>query len=178
MRRRAHRRARELGDSRVRTTTPRTAPSSPRSSRSAVRPSSSSTPGVAAAASRTSGSSFSRRRLTASAAGSGGAWIQPQRLQARSGERTAPRASISLSSPSRSSVGTAEDWMKCVQTRLYACGSGCFSTSATRAPARPSMIAVAQPARLAPTMTASKSAGAAMIGRSWSLPGMSGLPSS
>src|SRR5204863_2984601 len=42
--------------------------------------------------------------------------------------------------------------------RLKALGSVRWSTSATRAPARPSMIAAVQPARLAPTMTASHSA--------------------
>ena len=47
--------------------------------------------------------------------------------------------------------------MKCEQTRLKASGSGCFSTRATRRPSRPSRIAVAQPARLPPTMTASYS---------------------
>src|SRR5436305_10533252 len=42
--------------------------------------------------------------------------------------------------------------------RLNALGSVRWSTSATRAPARPSMIAAVQPARLAPTTTASHSA--------------------
>ena len=45
--------------------------------------------------------------------------------------------------------------MKCVHMRLKAFGSGCFSTTATRRPSRPSRIAVVQPARLPPTITAS-----------------------
>ena len=45
--------------------------------------------------------------------------------------------------------------MKCEQIRLNAAGSGLFSTTATRAPARPSIVAAAQPARLPPTITAS-----------------------
>ena len=87
--------------------------------------------------------------------GSRGAAIQPHFVQMRMCERSAPASSIGCSSPSRSIGGTPEAWMKCEQMRLNACGSACFSTSATRAPARPSRIAVAQPARLAPTITAS-----------------------
>ncbi len=45
--------------------------------------------------------------------------------------------------------------MKCVQIRLYDAGSGLFSSTATRAPARPNIVAAAQPARLPPTITAS-----------------------
>ena len=45
--------------------------------------------------------------------------------------------------------------MKCEQIRLNAAGSGLFSTTATRAPARPNIVAAAQPARLPPTITAS-----------------------
>ncbi len=81
---------------RSRRTTPLTASPS-RSTRSAVMPSISSTPGAAAAVSRISGSNSSRRRLTPRGSPSG-VTIQPQRVQARKPERTAPRSIILSSS--------------------------------------------------------------------------------
>src|SRR4051812_2308336 len=49
--------------------------------------------------------------------------------------------------------------------------------SATRRPARPSWMAVAQPARLAPTMTASYAGRSPMMGERESVLGIWGLPS-
>jgi len=69
--------------------------------------------------------------------------------------RMPPAASIRSARPSRSIVGVALGWMKCVQIVLYAAGSGRCSTRATRAPARPSSVAAVQPATLAPTTTTS-----------------------
>src|SRR4051812_43738516 len=53
--------------------------------------------------------------------------------------------------PSRSIVGVAELWMKCVHSRLYMFSSRCASTSATLSPSRARKVAAVHPAMLAPT---------------------------
>src|SRR4030081_3216432 len=64
-----------------------------------------------------------------------------------------------VSRPRRWMVGVAHGWMRVVQSFLYALMSGWLSMRATERPARPNRVAAVHPARLAPKMATSSSAG-------------------